>query len=289
MRHRLLIPVLFILSACASMNGDKVVDPDKLPPMTGQERALLISADASAASGDTAAAERNYLTAVAQSKGHIVAHLSLARLYESQNKLEKAENILKKAAEFQPGHVELNRLRGKIALHDDRPAEALEYFSAGLKSDQANLDLLTGAGIANDMMHRHDAGQVLYLRALSLHPNDDLAAVRSNLAMSYLLDDQAQKAVDLLKAEVKKPNAPAVMKHNLALAYGVLGRHVQARTLLGTEVSEEERLQSLKRLADHIAADHQKVHPVDKMEKTKTPKPSAVSRPDLQPKIRQQQ
>lgn len=285
MRRCYLLPFLLVLAACSFGGDQQPVDISKLPPLTGQERALLIAADAAAIGGDTASAERNYLSAIAQSKGHIVAHQSLARLYMSQNQPEKAEDILKKAAALQPNDVETNHLLGKIALNDNRPAEALERFNAGLKADPTNPDMLSGAGIANDLMHRHDAAQVIYLRALSLRPNEDMSMVRTNLAMSYLLDDQPKKAVELLKAEVKKPNAPAAMRHNLALAYGVLGKHVEARTLLKKEISEEERLQSLKRLEQHIAMDKKKTHPADKVERKPAKKPAQLPPRWLQPRV----
>lgn len=287
MHRLLLLSTLFVLAACTGQQAATPVDVSNLPPMSGQERALLIAADASANTGDTASAERNYLSAVAQSKGHITAHLSLARLYASQGKSEKAEEILNKALEFQPNDAETNRMLGKIALNDNRPSEALARFNTGLKVDPTNPDMLSGAGIANDLMHKHSAAQVIYLRALSLRPSEDMSLVKNNLAMSYLLDNKAQKAADLLKKEVTKPNPPAAMRHNLALAYGVLGKHVQAKTLLNGEISEEERQQSLKRLAEHIAQDKTKTHPADKVERKASKKPDPISPRWLQPRVRQ--
>lgn len=288
MRSSLLLSLILLLSACALQSANEPVDVSNLPPMTGQERALLISADAAVSGGDVASAERNYMSAVAQSKGHIVAHLSLARLYISQNKNDKAEEILEKALEFQPGNAEANRLSGKIALEDNKPADALERFDAGLKADPTNPDMLSGAGIANDLMHKHAAAQVIYLRALSLRPNDDMSLVKTNLAMSYLLDNKPKKVIDLLKKEVKNPAAPPALRHNLALAYGALGMHKQAIGLLSREITEDERQQSLKRLADHIAADAGTPHPGDKLQKSvPDKKPASVSRYWLQPRVHQ--
>ncbi len=284
MRYGLLLLMSLSLMAC-DMGTTKVVDPSKLPPLSAQERALLIAADAAANGGDMVSAERNYKSAMAQSKGHVEAHLALANVYMHQNQLDKAKEVLVLATEFQPNHVAANHLLGKIAIGENKPAEALNYFTAGLKTNPGHLDLSNGAGIANDTMHKHAAAQVVYLRALQLHPDEDLSMVKTNLAMSYLLDGKAQKAVDLLKKEVKKPGISPVMKHNLALAYGVLGRHTQAKTLLNGEISEEERLQSIKRINDYVAQELLKRRPaVPKPEKP----PTATSKPLVKPTVHQE-
>ena len=254
MRYPSLLLLLALLPAC-SMLQETAVDPKTLPPLSGQERALLISADASMQVGDFTAAEKNYLSAVARSKGHVIAHLSLADLYLRQKNTKAAEAILDKAAALHPNNPEVNWWLGKLALKENDAARALEYFQAGLKNDTADVNLLTGAGLAQDMLHAHEAAQVLYLRALSLNPTADLSVVRTNLAMSYLLSDEAQKAVKLLQPEVKKKGAPLAMKHNLALAYGVLGQDEKAKKLLGSALSESERKAGIARLKAHIAAD----------------------------------
>ena len=261
--HRcFLLPlVLLLLPACAMIEGTTAaVDPKNLPSLTGQERALLISADASAKVGDLRAAERNYLSAIARSKGHIIAHLSLADLYMRQQRTDEAEAILEKAAALQPHHPELNWWRGRQALRANEAEAALEYFNEGLVKNASDLNLLTGAGIANDLLHRHDAAQVLYLRALSLNPSRDLTAARTNLAMSFLLTNEPKQAVKVLKPAVKQAGIPPVVRHNLALAYGLLGKHTQAKRLLNGELSEQERTDSIARLREHIEADKTGMH-----------------------------
>lgn len=255
MRTLSLFVLSFTLAACAEMNigAHQPVDVAHLPPLSGQEQALLISADTAAATGDSASAERNYQTAIAKSQGHVEAHLGLANLYLRQQKPEKAKEILLKAAELQPNHPEVNHLLGKLAIEAGDPAAAAVAYERGLNGDPGNIDLLTGDGVAHDMLHKHKAAQLLYLRAIGLHPSADLAATKTNLAMSYLLDNEPKKAIALLKPEMKKPNPSPVMRDNLALAYGLAGRHVEARVLLKGTMSEDERLASLQRLKKYIA------------------------------------
>lgn len=251
-RYRTLCAALMLM-ACEPAAPEGPVDVRTLPPLSGQEMALLTAADAAAQKGDNAQAERNYLDAVAKSKGRVEAHLALANFYAKTGEVEKAQAVLERAHRLQPQQPRVAYLLGKMYLTENRIREALDVFDGALAKHPADLDLLTAAGIANDMISKHAAAQSLYLRGQSLNPNADLTVLRTNLAMSYILSGQPRIAVDLLKADAAKPDASAVTRHNLALAYGVLGRDAEARTLLKGELSEAERKANVQRIKDYIA------------------------------------
>ena len=253
MRHIALALFAISLAACSMGDAPGAVDVSTLGPMSGREQALMTTGQAAASRNEFAQAEQSYMNAVAASKGHVDAHLALADLYLKQNQPAKARDVLERAAIFQPGHVAVNYSLGKLYLNENRPADALRVFERGLDTQPQSLDLLSGKGIAHDMLRQHAAAQVAYLRALSLNPDADLAPVRTNLAMSYLLDNKPDKAAELLKTEALAEGASPVTRHNLALAYGMLGRHTEAKELVAGEMSEEERQASLKRLAQYIA------------------------------------
>lgn len=256
MRRLLLLLPLLALTACgdgtfSSARGP--VDPATLPPMSGKEQALLAAASGAERTGETANAIRDYQGAIAQSQGHVDAHLNLAKLYLGQKQPASAQPVLERALVLQPNHPEANYLLGKIHLANNRPKEAAAAFDAGLKSAAASFDLLNGAGIAHDMLREHARAQAYYLRAISLHPEQELAMVKTNLGMSYLLSSEPKKAVEQLKDEAKKTNASPVTRHNLALAYGMLGRNGDAKPLVAKEMSEDDRKMSLERLRKYIA------------------------------------
>ncbi len=255
MRRGFAIALLVLLSACESGPGTntRAVDPASLPPMSGREQALLAAAEGALRTGDRTSAIRDYQTAIAQSEGHIEAHISLARVYLAQGEAGNARPILEKAVVWQPNHPQANYLLGKILISENRPAEAEEHFARGLHIAPGNADLLNGSGIANDMLRNHARAQTLYLRAIALTPPAETGVMRTNLAMSYLLDGAPKKAVVQLEAEVKKPGASPVSKHNLALAYGMLGRNTEAKKLLGDEMTEADRQLALERLKRYIA------------------------------------
>ncbi len=264
-----LVPVLLIiltLSACelpaldtASVDGP--VDVASLGPLSSREQSLIYGAQGAMQQGNYAAAERDYLTAVGLSNGHIEAHLGLARLYAKQALPEKESAILTRALVLQPNHALANYLLGKRLLAENRNAEARERFTRGLRTQPSNIDLIVGSAVAEDMLGNHEKAQAIYNRLMRENAKSDLSGLRTNLAMSYLLSGQPQKAVDTLKAEAKKPEASAVTRHNLALAYGLLGRTGDAKKLLEGEIDEETRLLSVARLKEYIKAREAGEHP----------------------------
>ncbi len=252
MRHLLLLLPLLALTACGE-GASGPVNPATLAPMSGKEQALLAAANGAERTGETANAIRDYQSAIAQSHGHVEAHLSLAKLYLAQKQPALAQPVLERALGLQPRQPEVNYLLGKIHLTNNRPKEAAEAFDNGLENAPASFDLLNAAGIAHDMLREHARAQSYYQRAIALHSELDLAMVKTNLGMSYLLSNEPKKAVEQLKDEAKKPNASPVTRHNLALAYGMLGKNGEAKPLVAKEMTEEERKMALERLRRYIA------------------------------------
>jgi len=253
MRSLLLSLPLLALAACAPSTASGPIDPTSLPPMSGKEQALMAAASGALATKDVGGAIRDYQTAIAHSKGHIDAHVALAKLYLAQKQPANAQPILERALVMQPNDPETNYLLGKLLLNGNQPKAAAELFTNGLKSAPASFDLLNGNGIAHDMLNQHARAQGYYQRAISLHPELDLGMVRTNLGMSYLLANEPQKAVEQLKPEAKKPHASPVTRHNLALAYGMLGKNGEAKPLVAKEMTEEDRKLALERLKKYIA------------------------------------
>lgn len=251
MKHALmLLAMTGLLSAC----GGGAVDVATLPPLSGQEIALITSGDVAAQRGDSPHAERNYLDAVARSKGRVEAHLALANFYTKTGEPMKAKAILERAHRLQPQHSRVAYLLAKTYLTDNHIEDAIEVLAPALEAHPSDLELLTAEGIAHDMIPKHVQAQSYYLRAQALNPKADLTMVRTNLAMSYILTGKAEMAVDLLKSDAEKPDASAVTRHNLALAYGALGRDDEARDVLRGEISEAERVANVARIREYVAS-----------------------------------
>lgn len=246
--RRLLLLLPLLVAACGAGGGGPVATG----PLSGKEQALIVAAEGAQHTGDFTSAERDYQSAIAQRSGHVDAHLGLARLYMERRQTAKAREVLESAQQLQPNQPDVNYLLGKVYLGDNKPDLALAAFERGIDSEPANGDLLNGAAIASDMLRLHPKAQSYYQRALTAHAGDP-AVIRTNLAMSYLLDNKPKKAVELLQNDAKSPNASPVTKANLALAYGMLGRNAEAKKLVGKEMTESDRMDAVKRLKAYIA------------------------------------
>lgn len=249
-RTLMLLATVSLLSAC----GGGAVDVTSLPPLSGQEIALITSGDVAAQQGNNAQAERNYVDAVARSKGRVEAHLALAGFYAKTGELAKAQAILERANRLQPQHPRVAYLLAKMYLTENRIEGAVKVLDPALEAHPSDLELLTAEGIAHDMIPKHVQAQSFYLRAQTLNPKADLTTVRTNLAMSYILTGKWEMAVDLLKDDVARPGASVVTRHNLALAYGALGRDDEARDVLKGELSEAERVANVARIKEYVAS-----------------------------------
>jgi Flp pilus assembly protein TadD len=251
------IPVLVLavaLTACEMPEGaaSGPVDLTTLAPLNSREQSLIYAADGAMQQGNYAAAERDYIGAMAESKGHIDAHLALARLYDKQNMPAKEKAVLLAATQLQPNHALANYLLGKRYLAEGRFEDARSAFQRGRTTRPEDLDLSIGEGIANDMLGEHRAAQRIYQRAMGLNRDANLINLTTNLALSHLLSDEPKRAVELLKPLVKKPGAPAVTRHNLALAYGMLGKNSEAKKILDGEIDEETRLLAVARMRQYV-------------------------------------
>ena len=255
MRFPKILVLALMLAACdmaVTTPAPSAVDASSLPPLTSKEQSLIYGAEGAAQQGNMVAAERDYMSAAAISAGHVEAHIALARLYEKSNQSAKEAAVLDRALVFQPDNALVNYMRGKIYLDSYHYAEALASFDRGLKTRPDDLDLNTGKGVANDMLGNHSAAQMAYLRAMQVNPHSNLTTLKTDLAMSYMLNGEPKKAVDLLQPEVRKPGASSVTKQDLALAYGLLGRNADAKKLLNGEIDEETRTLAVARMREYV-------------------------------------
>jgi Flp pilus assembly protein TadD len=194
------------------------------------------------------------MSAIAVNSGHVEGHAGLAQVYLRLNQQDRAREVLERGLSLQPNNPGLNYLYGKLELNAGNNEAALAAFNKGLATAPNDLDLNTGAGIANDMLGNHRVAQSIYTRAINVNKGRPLSAIRSNLAMSYLLSGEPKRALPLLTAEAKNPKASIVTRHNLALAYGMLGQPANAREALQGQSDEETRVATLARLKEYLAA-----------------------------------
>src|SRR6185312_8097347 len=89
----------------------------------------------------------------------------------------------------------------------------------------------------------HDAAQEVYGRVLALDPNDRAASV--NLALSLSLNGHADRSVAILHGPGSRPDAPARVRQDLAVALALSGKPREAEKLLLTDLSASDAAAAL--------------------------------------------
>lgn len=247
---------LLTLAACDGTvsTASKPVDHTTLGPLPARELLAIESGNQSLRSGQTSQAEVSYRNAMALSKGHVDAHIMLARLLASQGRLTEAQKVVQEGLSWQPEQPDLNLMLGKYLLSQAHYEQAQRVFENGLITMPRNIDLLTGKGIAMDMQGDHIGAQLTYKEALTYNPREQASFVQNNLGLSYLFNNEAQEAIRLLEPLAKEKNTSAVTKHNLALAYALLKDEKKAKALLGDEYDAGKQKEALENLEAYYTA-----------------------------------
>ncbi|MCE2927443.1 MAG: tetratricopeptide repeat protein [Rickettsiales bacterium] len=170
--------------------------------------------------------------------GEVSAHLALARLYRQAGQGAQAVTLMQQAEIRQPDNEDVLAQLGYALIDAGQFKEAVEVFDKLTAINHKSVAGHNGKAVAFDKAGNHVAAQDIYQTALKLAPNS--AIVINNLALSYIMHHQPDMAISLLEPWMKQSSAPASMRYNLALAYGVKGDAARAHALNIQTMSEKE-------------------------------------------------
>ena len=194
--------------------------------------------------GQYGKAEEQYLKLIELSPDNLTYQMMLARSQYRQDKKETAMAKLRYVcANPEPISAQACMFLGRYLLSNGRVTEATEAYKLGLpKTDdpQVEAQLHNGLGIAlldSDAQRARTALQ----QAILLSP--DNPHFRSNLAISYLHDNQVDKARTTFSPLLAYQQLPQQVELNFALLLLAEGNEDQARALLARHLpaSEVER------------------------------------------------
>ncbi len=192
---------------------DQAEKPKPKVKDTDIDAALLKVADINLAAGNFDSAEANYNDILAKHPDSAEATYGLARVHLFRKEFVKSVELTDKA----------------IALRDDPKFHAFK-------------------GIIQDTQNDHKGAQKIYNDALRTHPGSVI--LRNNLGMSYIVSGQFPLAVQIFEALNKLPSADAKTRANLALAYGVDDETDKAKEMLSGDMTPEQIDHNLQVYAD---------------------------------------
>jgi len=185
--------------------------------------------------GDARSAIGFYEQALKVHPDDYAATLGMADALYLTGEIVAADGSYARAAELDPKAIDPILARARIATRQRRLDEAWSLYSrADAVAGGSDPRPPAGQGVINDLRGKPEAAQDCYRRALAIRP-DDLSA-RNNLGLSLALSGRPRQAIDVLLAIVQNPASPPQARHNLALAYGLLGNAVAAENVLSTDL-----------------------------------------------------
>lgn len=215
--------VLGILTSCSNEGDSK------------KALSLYKVAQVARKSGNQEAAIQFYNKAL-DAKNHEFpeAYLGLAEVYIDMQMLDGAKVFIDRAEKIAPKLTLANYLRGKIYLLRGETKLAEAEF----KKNPHDADSMNALGAIYDSEGKHHEAQLLYRNVISKDPN--YIDAYNNMGLSLLLCDNYEKAISYLENACKLPDATPTYRSNLALAYGLAGDMLKAKSVLQQDFEGKE-------------------------------------------------
>ncbi len=246
-------PIKWLLLVCLSPLLFGCATASKVKKQTEDNTQAL--AEAAFNYGQYGKAEQQYLKLLELSSDNLKYQMMLARSQYRQDKKETAMAKLRYVC-AQPEAISAQACMylGRYLLSNGRVTEATEAYRLGLpKADESQVEaqLHNGLGIAlldSDAQQARTALQ----QAILLSP--DNPHFRSNLAISYLHDNQVEKARTTFSPLLAYQQLPQQVELNFALLLLAEGNEDQARALLARHLPASEVERDLSLLNARLAA-----------------------------------
>ena len=201
----------------------------------------MVATNESAEPSQSAAAEQNYLHAIALSKQQLppdrldalMAYQGLAWIYADRSNFQQALQTLAEARQIAPLDADTIGEEGLILARAGRGKEAEPLLERSLMTQRNNVNVLSALGlIARDDHHDLNKAADLFSRVLVIHTEDDdfAASQHNNLGAVYgELGNFAQAVAQFRQATQIVPTDPQYHV-NLASALAAQNRFDEARS-----------------------------------------------------------
>lgn len=236
----LALAAVFALAACSSTEEIAT----EAPQITAPRAALPHSAPPQLATmPDSQAAYEYYLKTLERDPTDGAARASLAEILEKRGDIVGAETQINEALAIDPHNVDWLRTKGKLQIRQGHFEDARAIYAQAVEYAPNDVRALNGLGVSLDHLKRHNAAQLAYRRALETEPANYMSL--SNLGHSLVLTGDYANAIKALEPHSLRKDAPAMLRQNLAEAYGLSGMTVDAERILKVDMPREQIAKAL--------------------------------------------
>ncbi|MBO6521977.1 MAG: tetratricopeptide repeat protein [Rhodospirillales bacterium] len=149
-----------------------------------------------------------------------------------------AMQLYQRAAGMRPDWAPPLLRFGETAISAGLYADALGAYERVAKIDPTSNRGYNGAGIALDLLGRHEEAQNYYITGIERAP--DNVPLKNNLGLSLALTGEYGDAIGMLEGIAGSPNANARTRQNLSLVYGLAGDDENAKRIGMMDLGEAE-------------------------------------------------
>jgi Flp pilus assembly protein TadD len=159
--------------------------------------------------------------------------LGYARALKAIGSKDQAMEVLKVSYQTSPSGEVASEL-GRLALDMGRLDIAKATLQMAESQGVHDWKTLSAQGTLRAKQGQHAEAQQYFLAALELEPN--AVSVTNNLALSYALDNKADRAEELLRKAMATGPEDKRIRQNLALVLGLQGKYEEARQLASIDI-----------------------------------------------------
>ena len=235
---------LALLAGCNDFKmplGDKKADTAVQSPA---DPAALEAAARLKAEGKLKEAANAYSQIVARDPKSVPASLELAILHRKLGEPEKSLALLRAIQSQASDNPQVLAQLGYTLVDLNEPRAAIDIFDQLMAIKNNYPDAYNGKGVAFDHLGNHAVAQDLYRHALMLSPG--APHIQNNLAMSLIMDGKAKEAITFLEPIYEQDKNNKIIRHNLAMAYGITGNDKKAMELNLTDLNKEQAEENLR-------------------------------------------
>jgi Flp pilus assembly protein TadD len=249
--YRLLIGVSLLACATAytqPANATRLESHRSNTSTNDKEKAIAV-AEQLKKQGNYAEAAAMYNQALQQSPDSMPLMLELASLYRKIGQPQQALALMTEAQKKDPDNAEVLTQLGYSLVDSGQPEQAIQVFEQLSAISRNNPAAYNGKGVAFDKAGNHVVAQDMYRHALKLKPG--AVNIQNNLAMSMILNDQVDEAIELLEPLSEEHSDNKTIRQNLALAYGIKGDKQKALSLNMKDLTPEQAKENLRFYTDY--------------------------------------
>jgi Flp pilus assembly protein TadD len=220
------------LAACGKNQNHTYVVPDEPPSERVKnfdaKSASLRLADAAYEKGEFAMAAQLYYRAAELNPGNADVKVKLAFAMFKAGSAGDAEKIFRAALAQDAKNLEAMRGLAHSLVVQGRAGEALPLYRQAIAAGGAkDARLYAGLGAALDMAGKHAEARAAYQTGLRLAPDD--FGLRNNLALSYAMSGDAEKAKAILEGMSQNPATARKAQESLSTVNAIVAEAVPAR------------------------------------------------------------